>query len=247
MKLSLFISLFLGLPLLINAQTPKIDSLYNELNLTKDDASKAALYVALSDEFWYFAKDSLNYFIKLNNKALELVNKNLIEGSKNDEATFIKIKSDAFNNLAYAKQYQGLHDEAIRLMNTCLQLRERINNDSLIISSLIKVSSMYKVKGDLEQSIDFIFKALEKSESLKMHYYTFDIYNNIAILYSNLGENEKARQFWEKALKIANEINDTNKIANALHQLGYYYRWVLKIHFFHFDLKKIVEPIYQFS
>ncbi|MBW6483330.1 MAG: hypothetical protein K0B10_09730 [Vicingaceae bacterium] len=47
----------------------------------------------------------------------------------------------------------------------------------------------------------------------------------------------------DKSFNLAQYANNSSESAEKEKDL----RWVLKIHFFHFDLKKIVEPIYQFS
>lgn len=173
--------------------------------------------------------DSLRaVLIQLNSSSSEF-NPTIAETGKSNESDTVRI--DALNRLAWELMNRDpdtctiLYKQALNLtLNYFPESKENSSLWSIRQKFLAKVYSnigvFRKLRGDLDSSLYFSFKALEIRKVLNDLKGISVSYGNIAGTYHKLGAYPKALDYSLKALEVAEKINDTNGIALYLCSVG---------------------------
>lgn len=103
------------------------------------------------------------------------------------------------NQKALNHSYKSL--EYYRMINdtTCMNF----------LTSLGNISSVYSQLGLYNKALEFQLKTLKISENIKNNDYIINSNINLANLYRNKGDNEKAINYYNDVYKLATQINDT--------------------------------------
>ena len=131
---------------------------------------------------------------------------------------------DTYNKLALA---YSLNDNAKSYLfaGKALNLAEKIHYpEGKAMALYCKGNSQY-VMDNYSDALANQLSALRIFDSLDMKYEVGNLLSQIASIYSYIGLNDLARNYYEKALKVFEEINDTGFILQSLIYLGYSNLW----------------------
>ena len=87
---------------------------------------------------------------------------------------------------------------------------------------IIEVANLYHVFGDGETAVTLLLKAEKHFAHRQDPLFNFEMYGNLAQAYIAVGEQEKQRDAWLKALHYAKQTNDSHKIKIAYGGLAFY-------------------------
>lgn len=130
----------------------------------------------------------------------------------------------ALVGLAEIYSLRGLYGKALEYYNKTLGMFQEGADLETQATILSDIGVLYWRKGDLEESMRYLGRALEINTQLE---YQIGIgYNigNMGLVYMNRGEVQKALETFQKALEIAEETNDLSQKANQLGNIGSAYK-----------------------
>ncbi len=121
-------------------------------------------------------------------------------------------------------------DSAMYYGNEAMQIAQRANYKKGIGLICTQMAAVYRLQGDFINALNYHSKALDVWLSFKNsnpnYYYSSIIldeartYNNMGIIYDQLGENTKAMELYLKALAIDESKNNEIGMANKLGNIG---------------------------
>ena len=117
-------------------------------------------------------------------------------------------------NLSYAIVYEK-PDSSMMLADNALQIAKKINWPKGIALSLREKGLIYYFQSDFLSAIDYSQEALKEGESLKNKLFDASVYNNIANVYADMGQREKALNYYQKLVSAAQEMNHKTYEMNA--------------------------------
>ncbi len=230
-KLVLFITLLISGSGL-NAQMRMLDSLIMDFNSAKHDTTRANVYVQFSEILYLSKPDTV---IPLCEKAMALCDKNIPKANGIEKRTFLLIKSSALNNIGYIFQNHGEIKQALDYYHRGLKIQEEIGDKKGLAQSLNNIGFIYQGEKDAAQALDYYKKSLKIREEIKDKRGIGECLNNIGFLYRILGDPNCKSQieeackkeglnkgiiFYQKSLKIKEEIKDSLGIAVSLNNIG---------------------------
>lgn len=213
----------------------KIDSLYTEIELVKEDSAKLNLYIQISKE--NFEKGnyinfkntiaSINKLINLKPSKIKINNyykvlsfyKNInlydstIETYNKIATEYIKI-NDTINYIknknqeAYNKIIIGLHENALKILYKNLKISENKNYKKLLSETYFYLGYAFK-NTYLEKAKKFFKNSLKYNSDTLDAYYSKSL-NEIGNIYSNSEKANRALPFLKRALKIRTHTKDKN-------------------------------------
>jgi tetratricopeptide (TPR) repeat protein len=140
----------------------------------------------------------------------------------------------ALNNIGFMYKSQGDISKALEYYEKSLKLLERIGDKSKIAELLNNIGTIYSIQGNIQKALECMSKSLEIKEGLGEKKGIASMLNNIGGIYRTHGdpsvsgskENifkagiEKAAGYFEKSLKLWEELGDKRGIAIALANRG---------------------------
>jgi two-component system, NarL family, sensor kinase len=251
MKCSL-IALFTFLPLLLNAQANRLDSLQNLLPKAGNEIDRIQLLNALSVGYRTVDfKKSLEYALQAKARA------------KNNGNQQLLAQSILYAGVAY--YYQGNHELAMESYFESLKIYDKANDAKGTAAVLNELGTLEKKNGDLKNSEEHLLKALQLSYNsgdsaliansmnnlghvyeLKedfakaMEYYSTSAiikeilgdlygasfnYDNMGNILAKQGKYDDAKKFFEKEIDIFGKLNDKAAYAVGLNNMGEMYNF----------------------
>jgi tetratricopeptide (TPR) repeat protein len=113
----------------------------------------------------------------------------------------------------------GNLNDAVRHLNLAL----KSDDQRLAGKALIDIGVVCYLRGDFEESIKMWMKALEIFQSLKDVHEIVRIYNNIGNCYIQSNRPDKAIEYYEKKVRLTEEIGWAGELAMGLHNLSWAY------------------------
>ncbi len=260
----------------ISAQQYKIDSLYRELKLTKEDSTKSLIFHELAVQ--YIGEAKLDSVIHYYHQALESVQKT------RDHSLDFEI--DQMANLEYFYNMTGNYSMSMQYAFKVLELSEPINDNWHTSHALRQIGRNYSGMQDYRKALVYFFKAkkvLERYESglsaimfiaetyFKMHmldsalFYNQRAYNMadtalngqytkdyatrvFADIYSEKGDVQLAFKYYRQFVSDFDEYNLNNKeIAYAYFGMAALYRNTHQIDSFIFYTKKALVSAQKYN
>lgn len=146
----------------------------------------------------------------------------------------------SYNNNGLIYKLQGNLPKALEYYGKGLNLFESEKDNKGIASSLNNLATLCKEQGDILKALEYYFKSLElleKNTDKKLLAYTL---NNIGVLYCSKGDPAvksskeealkagitKGLEYFNKSLKIREEIDDKEGVASCLNNIGFIYQKV---------------------
>jgi tetratricopeptide (TPR) repeat protein/DNA-binding CsgD family transcriptional regulator len=116
-------------------------------------------------------------------------------------------------------------DKAIATATMAHQLAERLNEPGEQAKATRTIADVYFYKNDLYKAIEFykLSAEAEKTANSPLSRYFVARIGDIGYCYSALSQFDNAELYYNKALDIARQINDTEEIATNLNNLGQVY------------------------
>ena len=184
-----------------------------------------------ADEFlesrWFF------YSAGEYNKAGELVQNlteplhrwgfiNLIRGLNEEtvESATGVVKAAALHHLGIIHQDQGRYEEAVKMYQESLKIKEEQGNKSGIALTGWGLGMIYAERGKYDKAIENYEKSLEIFEDLDEKKNIAGILHQLGVIHHTQGRYEEAEKLYQESLKIKEELGDKSGIASTLRQLG---------------------------
>jgi two-component sensor histidine kinase len=218
-----FVILFLfvlktGAQIFSVSEQKTIDSLSYLTKSAFHDSVRADAYIKLSVILYVSNFDTLFF---LSQKADEISKQNLQkELSTAERKTFLRISSEANNNMGYYHQALGDYETAMNYYAYCLETDKRIGNMAGLSGSFNNMGMIYNYQGNILKSLDYFLLALKIDESLGDDVELGPSLNNIAYVYEHQNDTNKALQYYERARIEFENSGDHYSEAAVLINLG---------------------------
>ena len=218
MKKIIFTLLFLTFFINSNFSQSKSDSLLLELKNTKEDTTKALIYIELANCFINSdPKKAINYC----NKSIRICNK-----TKFDKGT-----GKAYITIGQIYRVQGKYYEAIENLQKALGIFYKIEYLSGIANVYNAIGGVYYFQSNYEKTLEYLLKSLKIYEEMSLKYPKKDLYkrgiasvsNNIGIIYETSENMDKALEFYEYSLDLFQELKLEHECSNILTNIGLVY------------------------
>jgi CHAT domain-containing protein/Tfp pilus assembly protein PilF len=178
--------------------------------------SKSFLHIAIGHAKQNHHDSALVYF----GKALMITSR--ILGEKHEDVARL------YSNIANVYRRMKRHEKAIEYFDKALEVEKQLTPGSRNVGAAnyrnlsILHSELYDYEKALEYAHAELDIAIKKNDQLVMA----DAYRNLGQIYRNAGDNGKAIEQMQEALKISYQLFGPNhpKVASALHSLGTAYR-----------------------
>lgn len=106
--------------------------------------------------------------------------------------------------------YDNLYDSAIIYADKALSLAEETTNENLIARANMQIGSCFFYQGNFNRVITYYYKVLRHYETVGAQNNLLTIYFNIGLIYDNLKDPIKAREYYQKSLNSAKTIVNTD-------------------------------------
>lgn len=189
------------------AQNRTIDSLKNNLILTKENTLKVDI---LNDLSWEYSDSdperSMEYATQAQSLAEKLNYKKGLSSAYSNEASFYRDKSN--------------YPEAMKRYLKCLQLKKEINDLPGLASTYTNIGIVYKLQGNYKEVLSYYLLSLKTRQQVGSQKEIADSYNNIGNLFWAQGEFDKALEYHFSALKTRKQIKDKKGMAFSYNNIG---------------------------
>ncbi len=184
------------------AQRRLIDSLKTTLTQKLPDTTRAATYYQIANTFFKQSQlDSAHYYLRPMLRHCQRTN-------------YIAGLGD-YNLLSSAVYlHQGLFDESILRAHAAINYFTKIHKLGSIAKVYHNLGLLYKTMGgdlrirtNLETGRSYMLQAININQTLKANRYLSDNYINLGIIYEDLGEYERGKECFLKAIAINDAIH----------------------------------------
>jgi tetratricopeptide (TPR) repeat protein len=127
---------------------------------------------------------------------------------------------DCLNDIAYTKEMQSFHEQAIEYLKESTEYCKKLASDQKTGQTLYQLAANFRKRGEHQTAAKLFNQALELVEKIGDRKQIGLIYNNIGLNLHALGEFNKAMEYIRKALEIAEQQNDRINIGNRLNNIG---------------------------
>ena len=124
------------------------------------------------------------------------------------------------HSLGILEQHQGEYEEARRLYQQSLEIKERLDNQRGRAATLNQLGVIAQDQGEYEEARQLYQQSLEISERLGDQELKATTLNQLGMIAQDQGEYEEARRLYQQNLEISERLGDQELKAAALHQLG---------------------------
>jgi len=189
----------------------KTEQLINQAASLPENQSKVDLYNQISNLLaGENPEQSLNYA----NQALRLSNKiNYTSGI-----------AYSYKSLGLTKYFQGKYVDALGDWQTALQVFDSIGDKTGTSNMYSNMGAIYNIQGDDVKALDMHLKSLTDAESVPDTLRILTSLINIGAVYSNKpSTQDKALEYYKKALPLSRIINDKDAIGTVTVNMGEIY------------------------
>lgn len=184
----------------------RLDSLYHLLETTRHDTSKVNLLVAISR---IHEKSDLSLSLQYSQRALEIAEKT---GNKKSVAY-------ALFNLGNVSFSQGLFPIAVSYFEKYIELQHKFENVIPIAFAQINLGAINIKLNQFEQAEKYFLGALESfrqaesaDPSKSFDKESIHIYNNLGIIYQREKDVNKAIEYYNKGIELAEKTSEESEI-----------------------------------
>lgn len=199
------------------AEPGKADSIRHILvQHQKEDSAKAALYLALADQYSLANADSVFQFAK---QALLI----------SERVNFKKGIANAIEDFGTSNYILSKYDSALYYFNQSLEYCRQNNLHNITSSKYNHIANVYFTKSKYALASTYYDSSLSAAVAAGLEEFTGMAYSNKANVFYIMGNYPRALKYYLKGLKIqeklGNSINiasDVSNIANVYYRLGQY-------------------------
>ncbi|MBZ9632222.1 tetratricopeptide repeat protein [Salegentibacter sp. LM13S] len=185
---------------------------YNLINKIKKDSLKKPHYLDLV--YAYYQLPDTSRFLELNNQVLELAK------TTNDSVVIAKCYWRLGN---FYSDIQNKNDSAFYYYNKGQEIYWLIGNKFDAARLLINMAIIQKNIKDYTGSEITTTKAIAMLKPLKGYGELYSSYNNLGIVFNELGEYDRAIYYHRKALEYIEKSGLTNRVPGSLNNIGVVY------------------------
>jgi len=199
----------------------KADNLLEESEPTPEDKTKLSYSIICE---YYELKGYIHLVLKEYSEGIDCFTE-LIPIKENKEPPDLRL-SRAYNNLALCYYYSGNFFKADTYMNKALQIKEKLleKHDPSLLTTLVNMGSFSVRSGNPDKGLEYLLRA----EEIYLARYGSDypslgiVYDNIAGIYSNKGDNQKALLYRKKAIRLLENDKEVSykSLASSYNNLG---------------------------
>lgn len=205
-----YIILLFGLGVSKAQNTKRIDSLMKVADKESTDTGKVNTYLRI---YW------------LTKTTNPIIAKNYIEKSNTLLSNHIKTHPRTyFNTLiecSYINRNLGNYTDALPYINRAFVIADSLNNSSLAATAYGEKGLLLMNVGDFAKARECILKEISiRKIGSGSDSSIFGGYNNIAIIYAQTGEMQKAEEYFRLALQTAIKLNNSLGMGNGYNNLG---------------------------
>jgi len=184
----------------------RLDSLYYQLETTKSDTSKVNLLVSISR---IYENSNLSLSLQYSLQALEIAENS---GNKNSIAY-------ALFNLGNVSFSQGLFPIAVNYFEKYIELQHEFDNSIPIAFAQVNLGAINIKIHQFEQAEKYFLGALESlrqaesaDPSKSFDKESIHIYNNLGIIYQRGKDVNKAIEYYNKGIELAEKTSEESEI-----------------------------------
>jgi len=183
------------------------DSLWRLVQSAKEDTAKIDLYLLYGDLFRLTQPDSATLFYEKAGKLADRLHFN------RGTTSYISHYIEVLNN-------KGLYTQALALCEQSVKLNQQMGNQRDLARAYNNVANEYQYLGALSSASEYYLKAIRISEDLHAKPFLKVLSNNLASVFLELQQYDKAYTYASRSNSIARELHDTNGIASSLVNKG---------------------------
>jgi len=207
----LVLPIFMQLPLTINGQQIKIDSLQLALKYANEDSNRINILNEISDAItWqgYFSKSDSFAFM-----ALDL-------GQK---IHFKKGVADAANNIGINYYYQDNYAKALHQYFNGYKIADSIGYKKGMATALLGIGEVYQDEGDDSSTLKEDTKSYKLYQDIGYELGMADVLIDMGWSYNNLEKDSAAFEKGEQAIQLYEKVGNKGGVAAALDLMGKVY------------------------
>jgi tetratricopeptide (TPR) repeat protein len=200
----------------VHAKTDETDSLLHLLKVAPEK-EMAFIYNELS-----FLSSGSNF-----EQSLQYGKKALLASEEHNQLTE---QFKALANIAYAFDRMDSAGKALEYYNSALNTAQRLSDTLLMARACYEKGTVYTKQGLYEKALENLIHSLrylemynEKNPSTVNERHLSFIANNIGVVFTRMGDNNKAMDYYQYSLKVRRKLNDSLSIANMLNNIGILY------------------------
>ncbi|BAY66012.1 TPR domain protein [Calothrix brevissima NIES-22] len=218
--------------LAISQENQTLNLVAEALNIARELKDSAAVKEVMRIQGEAYSSTG-NYYLELQElqKAQEFIQKGLTIARQSGN---LEAERNALSYLAGVYGALGDYTKVTELIQRQLEIARILKNPRLESEALLGLASIYNVLGDYEQGIQFAQQALTKAEEIdiqkipeNLQEYVLrrkpDILGTLSLIYTNLGEYDKALEFAQKSLNLVRSLKKPKLEAKALIDIGNVY------------------------
>jgi tetratricopeptide (TPR) repeat protein len=174
------------------------------------------------------------------NMGINMFLKGIDIASKDDFPSKI-VLFNIYNDLAVTYERMGEWNVSIEYHNTNLELAEKLQNDAIKVSPLIKIGTFHKIQGDLDLALDYSQKSLTLSKKWNFALGLSRSLSQLGTVYHHKGDFNSAIEFYKSALTSAQKIqvDAFSDVSSILYNICLLYLDTKKIDDTKFYLKQL--------
>ncbi len=113
---------------------------------------------------------------------------------------------NTLNSMALLRKDQGRLDDALELYQSCLEIAEGKNYESMIATALANIGQTYSMKEVFDKAKDNLERGLVKAQEINAEHIIMQIYFMQAGMYAQIGNSEKTLESFIKYDKVKSKV-----------------------------------------
>jgi CHAT domain-containing protein/tetratricopeptide (TPR) repeat protein len=168
----------------------------------------------------YKTLSSVEYFLGDYNAAIAAAQKAIALYTQTGDTYWQGI---LLGNLAYTYREIGDTDNALRCSTEALAIARKIRDDFGIAFNLEAAATVHRTRGELEQAFELYYEALDAIHTQPYPSVEGAIYSGLGDLYTELNDDTRAEDAYQKALPLARSTRDAAGELKIIGSLGELY------------------------
>ena len=185
--------------------------------------------IVLSEKTLKIAEDNYRIFHRLARSEQQLGNvtqamshyQQALEDCPDEEE---REKASILHNMAVIYATQGQIDEALKLYQQSLEIKEGIGNVQGKAATLHNMADIYRTQGQIDQALKLYQQSLEIKEGIGDVQGKAATLHSMAVIYRTQGEIDQALKLYQQSLEIKEGIGDVQGKAATLHSMADIYQ-----------------------
>ena len=202
------------------SNSDRLDSLNKEMQNPAFDSLKFNLYISIIEETYARNPDSV---IPLSEQLMGFVENALKTADKDQKYYLLGIKANCFNNIGAIYNQKGDVKNALKNFHESLKLREKLNKQKAISTTLNNLGYLYGSIKDFDNALLYYNRSLEIKQRIDDKYGIARLLNNIGSIYDDLNDTAKALTSYRESYKISESLKDKTGMALSLNNIGFSY------------------------